>query len=110
MPGGGRPKGSRNKKTQELLTKAAAEGIMPIDVLLGDMRYFHKLGEEALQILKVTDMSPEERHANVQKALTLKSIARDCAQSVAPYLHPKLANIESNVNVHNVEAELAELE
>lgn len=107
--GSGRPKGMQNKKTQELIARVASEGIMPIDVFINDMRFFYKLGEEKLMLAQ--DTPPGNAQAKHFRAATeLKGIARDCARDAAPYLHPKLASLQANVKLTNVEAELAELE
>lgn len=108
-PGAGRPKGSIAKRTQELLQKAQEGGIMPMDVLLNDMRYFHNLAEQLVKKIKNKEID-EETAEDLKKAIGFKQIARECARDVSPYIHPKLASVEANVNVTNVEAELAELE
>jgi hypothetical protein len=61
-PGAGRPRGSRNKKTVQLLAAAEA-GILPVDFLLAVMR------DPAVD----------------------GAVRMDAAKSVAPYLHPRLA-------------------
>jgi hypothetical protein len=109
MPGGGRPKGSKGKKTQELLGKAMAEGITPMEVLLNDMRYFHKLAEKNLaKIIEHETIEANLELFNEVKAL--KAIARECAEKVSPYIHPKLSSIDAKVSVSNQETALAELE
>jgi hypothetical protein len=109
QPGAGRPVGSINKKTQELILKATQEGISPIEVLLNDMRFFYNLGEDKmLQAQQTEDGKKQANH--FRAACSLKEIARGCARDAAPYIHPKLASLQANVNIHNVEAELAELE
>lgn len=109
QPGAGRPKGMQNKKTTELLERVAAEGIMPIDVFLNDMRYFYNLGENKMRIAEQeSDVKKQAKH--VRAALELKDIARDCARDAAPYLHPKLASLQGKIEVTNTEAKLAELE
>lgn len=65
-PNGGRKKGVPNKKTAEDIARVAASGLMPVDYMLNVMR----------------DETAE------------KSRRDDMAKAVAPYLSPKLANIE----------------
>ncbi len=109
QPGAGRPKGAVNKKSQELLARATEEGISPVEVLLNDMRFFYNLGEG--KMLEAMQSEPGKKQANnFRAACALKEVARDCARDAAPYIHPKLASVQANVNVVNVEAELAELE
>ena len=67
-PGSGRKKGSLTTKTQELLAKAALDGITPLEVMLKAMRL----------------------HAEDSKWDEAAGIAKDAA----PYIHPRLAAIE----------------
>ncbi|MBV8397114.1 MAG: hypothetical protein JOZ17_00005 [Acetobacteraceae bacterium] len=68
---GGRPKGSRNKRTVELVQRAEAKGITPLDLMLEVM---HDLWREG------------DRRA-----------AFACAEKIAPYLHPRLAVVKQTV-------------
>jgi hypothetical protein len=106
MPGGGRPKGSLGKKTQELIAKVSAEGISPLEVMLKDMRFYYNMGEEQMQVAFAMPSS-EARVELFKGAEGLKAKARECAIHAAPYVHPKLANIQANVNVSNPEDRLA---
>ena len=65
--GGGRKKGVPNKKTQAVIDKAEAEGIMPKDVLLHAMRWCYAKGD----FIK----------------------AADIAKDAAPYFTPRLSAI-----------------
>ncbi len=106
---GGRKKGIPNKKTQELIARVQSEGLMPLDIFLNDMRYFYNLGENKMRIAENTE--PGKAQAKeFRAAAELKSIARDCGRDAAPYVHARLASLQANVSVTNVEAELAELE
>lgn len=109
QPGAGRPKGAIAKKTQELITRAEAAGIMPIEVLLNDMRYFYNLGENKMRSAELS-IDGKKQAKEFRAALSLKDIAASRARDAAPYIHPKLASLQANVQVTNVEAELAELE
>ena len=64
-PGAGRPKGGRNKRTAEMIAKAEAGGLMPLDYMLGVMR--------------------DEANAPAARL--------DAAKSAAPYIYPKLAQV-----------------
>jgi hypothetical protein len=68
---GGRPKGSRNKRTLELIQRAEANGINPLDLMLEVM---HDLWREG------------DRFA-----------AFACAEKIAPYVHARLASVEQKV-------------
>jgi hypothetical protein len=63
--GPGRPKGSKNKRNQEVLRNAQESGVLPLEYMLGVMR------------------SPET-----------DAVRRDeMAKAAAPYLHPRLASV-----------------
>jgi hypothetical protein len=64
-PGAGRPKGSKNKKTRELLEMTKVSGLTPLDVMLHNMR----------------------RHFKAKRF----DEASNIAAMAAPYVHPKLA-------------------
>lgn len=108
-PGAGRPKGAITERAQTILSKAALEGISPLEVLLNDMRLYYNLGENKMAEASMTEAGKKQANA-FRAASALKDIARSCARDAAPYVHPKLASLQANVQVTNVEAELAELE
>lgn len=64
--GAGRKRGVRAKKTAERLAAIEASGLTPLDFLLQTMR------DEKLE----------------------RMVRMDAAKSAAPYVHPKLANVE----------------
>ena len=68
--GAGRPPGAPNKKTAEMQRTVAERGITPLDYLLS----------------LVWDEGQEQR------------VRVDAAKAAAPYVHPKLANIDTNVS------------
>ena len=70
-PGAGRPKGSVTTRTQEVLRATMKDGITPLEYLLGVMRDETK--DEAARF--------------------------EAAKAAAPYVHPKLANIEHSGDV-----------
>lgn len=70
-PGAGRPAGAATKRTREIADAAASEGLTPLDYMLG--------------ILRDESMATESRF--------------EAAKAAAPYVHPKLANIEHGGNV-----------
>jgi hypothetical protein len=68
----GRPKGSPNKKTAEVIAKAAEGGEMPLDYMLRVMR------DPQTDVVRKDDM----------------------AKSAAPYCHSKLAQTDVNANLN----------
>lgn len=66
-PGAGRPRGVLSKKTDDIIAKSLAEGITPLEVMLAAMHDALKISNEA---------------------------AHPFAKDAAPYMHPKISNIE----------------
>lgn len=64
--GAGRPAGAVTKKTREIAEQAIQEGVTPLEYMLG--------------VLRDVTAEPKDRMWAAEKA--------------APYVHPKLANIE----------------
>jgi hypothetical protein len=105
--GAGRKKGALTKRTRLIAEKGAEEGITPLEVMLANMRHFHKLAESAEKALaelsaeKIADMEPEAQFeyllAEVTKAAGLRAQAQECARDAGPYIHPRLASIEQAV-------------
>lgn len=81
-PGAGRKPGTANKRTREIADAAAASGITPLEVMVETMRELWKQAEE--------QEDPGARMA-------LKQQAAEAAVKAAPYMHPRLANVEANV-------------
>ncbi len=101
-PGGGRPKGSKSKKTLEIALKAAAQGVTPIEVMLQTMR--------AAWSQAIDDSGSV---VNQAKAAEAASLAKDAA----PYVHPKLSSVEAKHDINwrdlsddALDSRLAELE
>jgi hypothetical protein len=69
--GAGRKKGVATRMNEAARAKVAAEGITPLEYLLGLLR---------------DDKQPQE-------------IRTDAAKAAAPYVHAKLANVESNTKL-----------
>jgi hypothetical protein len=85
-PGAGRKPGTANRKTREIADKAAADGITPLEVMLDTMR---RLWDEATKGGKF----------DLGKALAACAVGKDAA----PYLHPRLQQIDSTVAQTNRE-------
>jgi hypothetical protein len=85
---GGRKEGAANVKTREIADKAAAEGITPLEVLLGEMRILHK---------QVTESRAIEGY-DPQTLVMQVSELRKLADSAAPYMHPRLQSATVKVD------------
>ncbi|MDB5584300.1 MAG: hypothetical protein JWR80_9476 [Bradyrhizobium sp.] len=68
--GAGRKKGGHNRITEEAIEQARSDGVMPLDYMLSIMR----------------DVKADE------------SKRIDCAKAAAPYLHPKLSQVEAKID------------
>lgn len=62
-PGAGRPKGSRNKRNQELVDAVKSEGITPLEYLLGVVR---DEGEEIPRRIDAAKAAAPYCHARLQ--------------------------------------------
>jgi hypothetical protein len=107
--GAGRKEGALTKRTRAIADKAAAEGSVPLDVMLENMRHFQRVAIDAeatlagLTLEEFTDkhgaeLTPADQFkallAEVKKTAGLRQMAQDCARDAAGYMHPKLASIE----------------
>lgn len=87
-PGAGRPKGSVSPKTLDnraIAIKAASEGVTPLEVMLSTMR-------EAWGHANDKTMDPVV-------ALEHRKMAVAVAKDAAPYIHPRLSQIESKTEL-----------
>jgi|WetSurMetagenome_2_1015567.scaffolds.fasta_scaffold154093_3 hypothetical protein len=75
-PGSGRKKGVPNKKTAAMQAKVAKSGITPLDYML---KLLHQeIPKDAEPLVKIA----------------MQGQKFEAAKAAAPYVHPKLANIE----------------
>lgn len=88
-PGSGRPKGVKNKSTimkeelhQEVLTRAVENAETPLEVMLG--------------IMRDPDTDPSMRF--------------EAAKAAAPYVHPRLSQVDSTVTHKNAADDFTEAE
>jgi hypothetical protein len=80
--GSGRKPGSANQKTREIANAAVAQGLTPLEYMLA--------------VLRDESADPERRDR--------------MAAAAAPYIHPRLSNVEAKIDVTGHEAALAEIE
>jgi hypothetical protein len=81
-PGSGRKAGTANKKTREIADRAAAEGITPLELMLQIMR-----GQAC----------PE--NADPAQKVAFHQLRFEAAKAAAPYIHPRLSNIDKPVQI-----------
>ena len=104
-PGVGRPKGSLTVRTRKIAERAAAQGKMPLEVMLETMRHFQAVAADAeAEIADLTareldggaltqDQQFKKLLAQVKGAVRLRQLAHECARDAAAYMHPKLASV-----------------
>jgi hypothetical protein len=97
---GGRKRGTPNKASAARQAEAAAEGVMPCEVMLANMRFAYGRALE-LQAMLPTTVENEEDIALLGEVVRLRGIAQDWAKDVANYYHPKLASVTHNGNAEN---------
>lgn len=116
-PGAGRKAGVPSTKTvarQEVVEKALAEGVTPLQVMLDNMRFYHEAGQKALEQLLTgaatpqdiveqhdpKQIDPEKPPPSMMEAfkvmLALRDKAGEAAKDAAPYCHSRLAAVEGN--------------
>lgn len=91
---GGRKKGVPNKKTAELQAQVAAAGATPLDVMLENMRMFHDKARAHLKAMLDAGTEKPEGFDALAAMQRCYDMAQTAAKDAAPYIHPKLANIE----------------
>jgi len=88
--GAGRKPGIANQRTREIADKAAASGVTPLEFMLDVMRKPYPEGADAL--------------AKAQA----DGLRLDAAKAAAPYIHPRLGNVDSPVRIGPLTGELAD--
>lgn len=107
--GAGRKAGGKNNRTlaaEALRTALLAGGASPLEVMVGNMRTAQRKAEKVIADLDKASIpagaSPEHLEALAQLVKECRGLmmaAHECAKDAAPYLHPKLANIEVDGNM-----------
>jgi hypothetical protein len=87
---GGRKKGIPNRATIERQKAVYATGIAPLEVMIDVMRWHY--GRALEEIARPAPRDIDFIEAELDKA-------HDKARDAAPYVHPKLATLQSNVNL-----------
>jgi hypothetical protein len=90
---GGRQAGTPNKATAARQAEVAASGVTPLDVMLANMRLYHRQAEELLELLSAAE-SPEAKIQILGEASRHRQMAQKCAADAANYVHPKLASVQ----------------
>ena len=96
--GAGRKPGNRNENVEnnrENIERAGEQGLEPLDVILNNMRFYHRQAGEALRKLLTGDIKGTEGDNpnqsiidGIKDVLELRKRASDEAARAAPYVHP----------------------
>jgi hypothetical protein len=103
--GAGRKAGAvtqRTQRTTEIALKAAGEGATPLEVMLTLMRTHFAMVQKIVAEAK----EGEEKSDDAKALKHAMSEAVSCASLAAPYVHPRLASVESTINPTQAFAEL----
>jgi hypothetical protein len=102
--GSGRKVGALTKKTAEIAMRAAEQGISPIEVHLGEMRFSHEVSESLKKpylkfINKFCNKAEEgvfdpELMKAIREIAHIRQTAVSTALAAAPFIHPRLAALE----------------
>jgi hypothetical protein len=102
--GAGRKAGSTTRKTREIAERATAEGITPLEVMLRAMReHVEHADTLQAQAAKADDdvllgEADDDLPVKLRRAaLTAITEAATMAKDAAPYMHPRLANVNANI-------------
>ena len=102
-PGAGRKAGQLNKRTiarQQLASRAAEQGITPLDLMLKRMRYYNSVVDRELERGEAAD------RGIIDGAL---KAANEAAKDAAPYLHPRLSAVEHTARPDDFFTEMLKL-
>lgn len=121
--GAGRKQGSLTKRTREVAERALADGKVPLEVMLDNMRHFQQVALDAEATIEGltaeettgTEMTPDEQFkhllAQVKKAAGFRIMAHECARDAAGYMHARLSAVQHSGHVTTShEAALDELD
>lgn len=102
-PGAGRKPGSTITKTREVAEAAARDGITPLEVMIRAMRAYvdeaDRLHEEAVTVELVGEGDTRETVTALRKAsLGAITAAAGVAKDAAPYMHPRLQQVQANID------------
>lgn len=103
--GAGRKAGALTERTRATAERALAEGLVPLDVMLDNMRHFQQVALDAEAVIESMNeeqvaglgQTHEEQFkallAKVKQAAGLRVMAHECARDAASYMHPKLSSV-----------------
>lgn len=97
--GPGRPKGSissRKRFIREATDETIKAGVLPIEVMLQNMRWYHEKAEDLLMEILAAQKKKQLSEAHIlalAKVYDFRDRAQKCAADAAPFVHPRLSAI-----------------
>lgn len=96
--GAGRKVNALTVRTRKIAEKAATEGVMPLEVMLGNMRFHYAEATDFMSKLieraqEAGPIEPGELKDLLKFLHSSREKAEDCARDAAPYIHPRLASV-----------------
>lgn len=117
----GRKTGTANARTRAIADKVVAEGVTPLEVMLDNMRFYHRGADELIAKLLAHGIEPSAQdpedaeagpHADlidgIKQVLLLRQAAGEAAKDAAPFIHARLAPIDAKGSRKEDEVPLAE--
>jgi hypothetical protein len=98
---GGRKRGTPNRASAARQAEAAAEGVMPCEVMLANMRFAYARALELQGLWEGLDRTDEASIAVLDELVRYRQLAHDFAKDAANYYHPKLASVTHKGNAEN---------
>lgn len=98
-PGSGRKPGSisvRTKFIRAVSNEAIQAGVIPLEVMLDNMRFYHEKAQELLQkfLDDVERKKLKENHVEaLLKLYEYRDKSQKCAVDAAPYVHSRLSSV-----------------
>lgn len=123
--GAGRKAGSVTKKNREIAAQALKSGVTPLDVMLDNMRFYHHgadaalakllggvspaaIAEQAGQGKVAGDDSPVTVIDAMKLILNFRGLAGEAAKDAAPFLHARIAPVNTDDDRNEDEVPLAD--
>jgi hypothetical protein len=95
----GRPPGALNERTRIVLAQALKDGITPLEATLKNMRRYDKLALALdSRATALSEHSPEESIAMLERAEDFRQRALEFAISALPHVHRRLTPVKCTVD------------
>ena len=95
--GAGRKPGSLNKRTvalRDISDEALFAGVLPLEVMLRNMRFYYKRARKLERLLDKSD--PAAADSICEQIGQARLMSQRCAVQAAPFIHPKLSPVPAS--------------